>query len=105
MGETVGASGRLNLNQVGLHWDCSSRARASCSRLSCASHDSAILTAAHKSGVVDTDTGMLGLSAVAVAVEFGDDGMLRLAMLAQEVMNGLTNALRKYANKYLNQFF
>ena len=96
MGETVGASGRLNPNQVGLHWDCSSRARAACSRLSCASHDSAMLTA-HKSGVVDTV--MLGFSAIrcecsAVAVtvavvDFGVDGMLRFATLAQEVIDAV----------------
>ena len=86
MGETVGASGRLNLNQVGLHWDCSSRARASCSRLSCASHDSDILAAAHKSGVTRMMSGAGDAVAVAVAVEFGVDGMLRLAMLAQEVI-------------------
>jgi hypothetical protein len=42
--------------------------------------------------------------AVAVAV----DGMLRLATLAQELIDavcGLTNGLHKYANPYLNQFF
>jgi len=57
-------------------------------RLSCASHDSDILAAAHKSG--GDDIGMLGFSAVAVAVavavEFGVDGMLRFATLAQEVI-------------------
>jgi hypothetical protein len=49
--------------------------------LSYVSHDSAI-AAAHKSGF----TGMLGLSAVAVADDFGVDGMLRFATLAQEVI-------------------
>ena len=50
-------------------------------RLSSMSHDSAILAAAHKSRF----TGMHGLEvavAVAVALDFGVDGMLRLAMLA-----------------------
>ena len=44
----------------------------------------------------------------AVAVAVAVDGMLRLAMLAQEVIDAvcsLTNALRKYANQYLNHFF
>ena len=52
-----------------------------CARLSSVSHDSAI-AAAHKSGF----TGMLGLSAVAVALDFDVDGMLRFAMLAQELI-------------------
>ena len=81
--------------RVGLHWDCSSCSSSACPRLAHVSHDSAILTAAHKSGF----TGMLGLSVVAVAVAVAVagagagagaldlivDGMLRFAMLAQDI--------------------
>lgn len=99
MGETVGASGRLRQMRVGLHWDCSSCSSSACPRLAYVSHDSAILTAAYKSGF----NGMLGIAlalavavefgvalavefGVAVALDFGVDGMLRFAMLAQEVI-------------------
>ena len=94
MGETVGASGRLRQMRVGLHWDCSSCSSSACPRLAYVSHDSAILAAAHKSGfngMLGFNGWMLGLAVavefgVAVAPEFGVDAMLRLAMLAQELI-------------------
>jgi hypothetical protein len=88
MGETVGASGRLNPSQFGLHWDCSSLSSVARASLSYVSHDSAILAAAYKSGF----TWMPGLAvagagfAGVVGFAGADDGMLRLAMLAQDVI-------------------
>ena len=48
------------------------------------SHDSAILAAAYKSGV--DGIGFSAAVAVAVAVDFGVDRMLRFATLAQELI-------------------
>jgi len=49
------------------------------------SHDSAILAAAHKSRVDGLGFSAAG-PAVAIAVDFGVDGMLRFATLAQELI-------------------
>ena len=91
MGE--GASGRFKSIHVGLHWDCSSRSYRSYSRLSYVSHDSAMLAAAHKSGftwmpgIAVAGAGFEGSAGTGALFE-ADDGMLRLAMLAQDVMSG-----------------